>query len=71
MIRTTVTVGGSYQGRRKHLTIWKSTSDGHWVLQWAYPTEHGYRYDPPLDGKKYARRKDAEADKRRIKEARL
>ena len=36
----------SFGGRREHLAVFHGRSG--WCLQPAHPTQHGYRYDPPI-----------------------
>jgi hypothetical protein len=61
MFMTTIktTVGG----RRRHLAVCKG-KDG-WQLQWAEPTAHGHRYEPPLRWR-YSTKRQAVRAKRLI-----
>jgi hypothetical protein len=52
------------------LAVTRSTSRGHYFLQWYWGDGCGsHRYNPPIPGVSFARRKDAEAEKRKRIEA--
>jgi hypothetical protein len=45
---------------RQHLEVTKNTKTTRWHIQWATRTPYGHRYDPPLRGRSYATRREAE-----------
>jgi hypothetical protein len=45
----TIRVSRNFGGRRPHWEVLPGRgANGPWVIQKAWPDEHGYRYDPPI-----------------------
>jgi len=67
--RTTVTMSNdrSRYSRGPWLAVTRSLTDGSYALQWYWSDgAGGARYNPPLPGHRYQRRKDAERAKRQL-----